>query len=105
MWGQPEGLRSSAPWVGEQMLQAEEGNATEEGTWEKVRTHRRGKVPLLGRERGGGVDCHGLSESGAALAQAAGSKKPLTRLGETGCFFCRLLLAMHLVCRLRLSGE
>ena len=29
-----------------------------EGTWEKILTHRRGKVPLSGRARGGGVDCH-----------------------------------------------
>ena len=40
--------------------QAEEGNATAEGTWEKVRVCRRGKVPLLGRVRGGGADCHGF---------------------------------------------
>ena len=38
--------------------QAEEGNATAEGTQEKVQTCRRGKVPLLGRVRGGGADCH-----------------------------------------------
>ena len=29
-----------------------------EGTWEKVRAHRRGKVPLLGRPGGGRVDRH-----------------------------------------------
>ena len=29
-----------------------------EGTWEKVWTCRRGKVPLLGKVRGGGVDRH-----------------------------------------------
>ena len=34
--------------------QAEEGNATAEGSWEKVRVCRRGKVPLLGRVRGEG---------------------------------------------------
>ena len=38
---------------------AEEVNATTEGTWEKVWTHRRGKVLLLGRERRGGVDSIG----------------------------------------------
>ena len=38
------------------MSWAEEGNATAEGTREKVWTCRRGKVPLLGRARGGGTD-------------------------------------------------
>ena len=32
------------------MPQANEGNTMAEGTWEKVRTRRRGKEPLLGRE-------------------------------------------------------
>ena len=53
-----------------------------EGAWEKDQAHRRGKAPLLGRARGGGTDHHrklsvlenvlapGLSEGGAALAQA-----------------------------------
>ena len=52
-----------------------------EGTLEKVGTHRRGKAPLLGQARGGGVDhhrkllaperahAHGFSEGGATLAQ------------------------------------
>ena len=40
------------------MPQAGEWNVMTEGTWEKVQTRRRGKVPLLGRVRGGGVDCH-----------------------------------------------
>ena len=30
-------------------MQAKEGNATAEGTWEKVWTRRRGKAPLLWR--------------------------------------------------------
>ena len=48
MWGQPEGLRISAPWVGEGTPWAEEGNAQAKGTQEKVRTCRRGKAPLWG---------------------------------------------------------
>ena len=40
------------------MLWAGEWNTTTEGTWEKVWVHRRSKVPLLERVRGGGVDCH-----------------------------------------------
>ena len=31
------------------MLRAGEWKATSEGTWEKSRTHRRDKVPVLGR--------------------------------------------------------
>lgn len=31
------------------MLRAAEWKATTEGTWEKVWTHRRDKVPVLGR--------------------------------------------------------
>ena len=37
---------------------AREWNAMAEGTGEKFGTRRRGKAPLLGRERGGGVDLH-----------------------------------------------
>ena len=51
VWGQSEGLRSGVPRAGE-------WNAVEEGTQEKVRAHRRSNTPLLGRARGGGVDCH-----------------------------------------------
>ena len=90
---------------------AEEGNATAEGTWEKVWTCRRSKTPLLGRARGRGVEGHRklcteraqrrLSEGEAALAQAKGSKKPLARLGETGSFLCGLPEARHLLCGLR----
>ena len=96
------------------MPQAEEGNAMAEGTWEKVRTHRRGKVSLLGRgeEKGWttiGNSLHrsvrmctcGLSEDRAALVQA---KKPLVHLRETGHFLCRLPVARHLLCGLRASG-
>ena len=37
---------------------AEEGNASVEGIREKVQIRRRGRVPLLERARGGGVDHH-----------------------------------------------
>ena len=51
VWGQTEGLR-----IG--VLQTGEWNARAEGTREEVWAHRRSKVPLLGRVRGGGADCH-----------------------------------------------
>ena len=95
-------------------LRAGEWKAMEEGTWEKVQTHRRGKAPLLGTSRGGGVDHHRklpalecvharrLSESRVALGQATALEKPLACLGETGCFLCRLpIVARHLLCGLR----
>ena len=40
------------------MQQAGEWNTVAEGTQEKIWAHRRSKVPLLGREGGGGVDLH-----------------------------------------------
>ena len=60
------------------MPRAVEGNATAEGTREKVQTCRRGKAPLLGRgeEEGGattvGLESHGLrgrSNSGTGYGQ------------------------------------
>ena len=48
-------------WWGSGKPQAEEWNATAEGTREKVWACRRGKAPLLGRARGGGVDAIGNS--------------------------------------------
>ena len=87
-----------------------------EGTWEKVQTHRRGKVTLLGRVRGGGADCHrkllasecahacGISEGREALVQATSSEKTPAYSGETGHFLYRLLVARHLLCGLRASG-
>ena len=51
MWRQPEGLGRSVPWAGEK-------KATAKGTMEEVWAFRRSKVPLLGKARGGGVDCH-----------------------------------------------
>ena len=57
LWEQYEGLRSSVPWAGEWYTaeegNAEEGNAMAEGTQAKVRTCRRGKEPVLGREEEG----------------------------------------------------
>ena len=89
LWRQTEGLRSSAPWAGEWCATSWGVDCRAEGTQEKVLAGRRGKVPLLGRARGGGVDHHrklpvhtyahacSLSEGRAALAQATGGKKPL----------------------------
>ena len=59
----------------------------EKRTREKFWAHRRNEVPLLGRVRGGGADlyrnlpahAHKLSEDGAPLVQATGSKKPLAQ--------------------------
>ena len=87
-----------------------------EGTQEKVWAHRRGKVLLLGRVKGGAGTIRnclcqslcvcpcGLSEGGKTLAQDLGSKKPLAPLQETGHFLCRLPVARHLLCRLRALG-
>ena len=96
--------------------QAEEVNAVPEGTWEEVQTHRRGKVPLLGRVRGVGVDCHrkfpapehehawGLRGWGCSVQAIGGEKeKPLSPLGEIGHFLCRVPLDRHLLCGLRAS--
>ena len=44
---------------------------------------------------------HGLSVVWAALAQTIGGKKPLARLGETGCFLCKLPVARYLFYGLR----
>ena len=73
--------------------QAGEGNATAEGTQQKVQTCRRGKAPLLGRVKGGGADRHrklpspegahvpaGSQRAGVALVQALGGEKPLAPL-------------------------
>ena len=98
------------------MPQAEEGNARAEGNQEKVWIHRRGKVPLLGKARGGGAGrdrklparelCMptGSQRVGWLWHGILGSKKPLACLGETGCFLCRLVVARHLLCGLRASG-
>ena len=52
VWRQPEGLGSSAPPPGE-------WSATAEGTQEeKAWACGRSKLPLFGRARGGGADCH-----------------------------------------------
>ena len=71
------------------MLQAGEWNTTAEGTQEKFWAHRRNKVLLLERARGGGADRHRnlpvcssvsmLSEGEAPLGQATGSNKPLAQ--------------------------
>ena len=78
---------------GSNTLRAGEWGAMAQGAQEKVQAHRRGKAPLLGRARGGGVGPH-----------ATDSENPLAHLGETGSFLCRLLLTRHLLCGVRASG-
>ena len=83
VWRQPEGLGSGVPQAGEQSTIAK-------GTQEEVWPHRRGKAPLLGRARGGGVDCHrnlpvhitGSQRWGAPLVQATVEEKPLAQAME-----------------------
>ena len=58
VWGQPKGLRSTVPQARENVLLAGEWKAMAAGTWEKVWACRRIKAPLLGRVRGGRMDCH-----------------------------------------------
>ena len=66
---------------------AGEWNTMAEGTQEKVWAHRRSKVLLLGRARGGGADCHrnlpahepGFSKVRVSLVQATNDEKPLTQ--------------------------
>ena len=82
-----------------------------EGTPEKVQTHRRGKMPLLGRGRRRGSHhrklpalehAHdlGLRRRGGS-AEAMGGEKPLAHLREIRHFLCRLPVARHLLCGLR----
>ena len=52
-----------------------------EGTREKVCTHRRGKAPLLGMARGGGVDRHRKFPAPKRAHTLAGSQ----RLGPLWC--------------------
>ena len=70
-----------------------------EGTQEKVRTRRRGKVPLLGRARGGGVDHHrrlpvharaGSPRVGCLWPRLRVARSHLPVLQETRGFLCRL---------------
>ena len=78
------------------------------GNWAKVWNCRRGKLPLLGRAKGGGgrlpqetpcvqvcmpAGSQRVRRLGCRLwagyGQAMGSKKSLACLQETGCFLCR----------------
>ena len=83
VWRQPEGLGSGATWAGEQ-------KTTAEGTWEEVWAHRRSKVPLLGKVRGGGVDHH----RNLPMHVHMGSQR-------AGCLWCRLWVVRSLLLRLR----
>ena len=94
------------------MLWAREWNTKAGGTWEEVRTCMTGKVPLLGRARGGGADCHRelpAPEQAHVHPQVltgwgGGDKKRLAHVEETGCFLFRLSVARHLLCGLKASG-
>ena len=72
-----QGQGNGTPWAGE-------WNIIAEGTWEKVLTHRRGKVPLLGRgeEEGKAVIGNSLHrptglEGGVALWRLQAARSPL----------------------------
>ena len=85
VWGEPKGLRSAVPWAGEQCATGWGVEHQGRGNPGEGLDGRRSKVPLLGRVRGGGADCHrnlpvlGLSESGVPLVQTTGGKKQLAR--------------------------
>ena len=86
-----------------------------EGTQEKVQTHRRGKVPLLGRGEEEGQATIGNSlhrsmrmptglEGGVALWRLQAARILLACLRELRDFLCRLLVARHLLCGLKALG-
>ena len=68
---------------------AEEGNATAEGTWEKVWTCRRDKAPLLRRARVGGADVIGNSLN-QSMHMTTGSQR-------VGWLWLRLQVARRLL--------
>ena len=67
-------------WQGSSTPLAGEENAMVEGTQEKVWTHRRGQMPLLGRVRGVGVNFHRKLPVFKHVHMAAGSQ----RVGSSG---------------------
>ena len=102
-WGQPEGVRSSVPWVGEQYTTGwggehhGRGNPGEVLGLQERQVRGRGaychrKLPVPERVHAcrfwgwGGVGVGG--GGGVALVQAPGGEKPLAHLGETGRFLC-----------------
>ena len=101
------------PWVGRDVLWAGEWNTMVEGTQEKVWAHRRSKVPLLGRARGGREDHHmNLSAHMSAGSQRAGHlwcrlqvvRSHFLGIWETGVLLCRLRVAGILFCELKAAG-
>ena len=82
-----------------------------EETQEEVWAHRRSKMPLLGRGRGGeattiGISLctHGLSEGWAPLAEAMGGEQPLAQdIGDQG-FLVQATMAQGISCGLRAAG-
>ena len=102
-WRQPEGLGRCAPWAGKQ-------NATAKGTLEEIWSHRRSKVPLLWRARGGGADHHrnlfpcthtGSQRAGHLWHRLRVVRGSLQGLRESGCFWCGLQVSWYLLCGLR----
>ena len=91
VWRQPEGLRSSAPWAGQQYAKGWGREHQCRGNPVENPDPQERQGAMLGRVRGGGVDHHGklpapenahrLSEGGMALAQATGGEKLLSPLG------------------------
>ena len=94
------------PWAGEQ-------NDRAEGTWEEIWPHRRSKVPLLVRARGGQVDhhrtifpyaCMGSWRAGCLWCRLWVVRCHFLVLQVTGHLFCQLWVARHLLCGLRAVG-
>ena len=73
---------------------AKEGNTIAEGTREKVQTHGRGKVPLLGRgkEEGQAIIGNSLCWSVCMPTGLEGGMALLRHLWEIRHFLCRYLL-------------
>ena len=107
VWGQPEGLRSSVPWAGEQCAMTGEWNAMAERTWEEVWAFKRSKEPLLWRAREGGWTAIGISlhtqerspsrRVGHLGCRLQVARSHLLRLRETRRFLCRLQVARSCV--------
>ena len=93
---------------GSTVLQAGEWNAMAEETREEVWAQS-GKVPLLGKVRGGGADHHkNCSVHALALrgqrASGTGGEKPLAQAMGDWALLCGLWVPGHLLCGLRAVG-
>ena len=68
-----------------------------EGTQEEVWGSRRSKSPLLGRARGGGVDCHrNIFPCTCKESQKAGYLWRMLQVARKHC--CRLWVTRHYLC-------